>query len=216
MENIMALKNLVLNGSAEDFLISVAKNIKDEVEFYFDELHKEGKFEIFKSLPPFAQRVTFFQEVGYNGRPYMQYRNAIYNWILYGNWKEIPNEERWFSLHVIKDGAGSRAKEIIKFEKKHERLCRNFCEVRGLDEMERMRKTLIESNPILMDNNIPLGMRRDLFMAALKGNEDYKKYQKHFDDFVKKVVSSMISNYLLMDNEVNVSYRQYTQITEKA
>lgn len=52
--------------------------------------------------------------------------------------------------------------------------------------------------------------------AALKGNADYQKCQKCFNLFVNKVVSSMISNYLLNDDEVDSYYRHYTRITEKA
>lgn len=212
----MAMMNLVLNGSAEDFLTSIAKNIKAEVDSFFGELRKEGKYEMFKTLPPFAQRVTFFQEVGYGSRPYMKYRGAIRSWILYGNWQEISNDEWWHSLCTIKEDAGSRADEIRKFESKHESSYWCYYDIFGLDEMEKMRKALIEGNPILMDNNIPLDMRKSLFNAALKGSEEYKKYQKRFDAFVKKVVSSMISNYLLVDGEVDSYYRQYTRITEKA
>ena len=212
----MAMMNLVLNGSAEDFLTSIAKNIKAEVDFFFGELRKEGKYEMFKTLPPFAQRVTFFQEVGYGSRPYQKYRDAVKNWILYGNWHEIPDKEWWHSLCTIKEDAGSRADEIHKFESKYESSYWRYHDTFGLDEMEKMRKALIEGNPILMDNNIPLGMRKDLFNAALKGSEEYKRYQGHFDSFVKKVVSSMISNYLLEDGEVDSYYRQYTRITEKA
>ena len=212
----MAMMNLVLNGSAEDFLTSIAKNIKTEVESFFGELRKEGKYEVFKTLPPFAQRVTFFEEIGYGSRPYMRYRDAIRNWILYGNWQEIPDKEWWHSLCVIKEDAGARADEIAKFESKYESSYWHYHDTFGLDAMEKMRKTLVESNPILMDSNIPLGKRKDLFNAALKNNEEYKKYQKYFDSFVKKVVSSMISNYLLEDGEVDSFYRQYTRITEKA
>ena len=212
----MAMMNLVLNGSAEDFLTSIAKNIKAEVDSFFGELRKEGKYEMFKTLPPFAQRVIFFQEVGYGNRPYKKYRDAIRSWILYGNWHEISDKEWWHSLCTIKEDAGSRADEIRKFESKHESSYWRYYDTFGLDEMEKMRKALIEGNPILMDNNIPLGLRKELFDAALKGSEEYKKYQKHFDAFVKKVVSSMISNYLLVDGEVDSYYRQYTRITEKA
>jgi hypothetical protein len=212
----MAMMNLVLNGSAEDFLTSIAKNIKAEVDSFFGELHKEGKYEVFKTLPPFAQRVTFFQEVGYGSRPYQKYRDAIKSWILYGNWHEISDKEWWHSLCTIKEDAGSRADEIKKLESKYESSYWRYHDTFGLDEMEKMRKGLIEGNPILRDNNIPLGLRKELFDAALKGSEEYKKNQKYFDSFVKKVVSSMISNYLLVDGEVDAYYRQYTRITEKA
>ena len=212
----MAMMNLVLNGSAEDFLTSIAKNIKAEVDSFFGELRKEGKYEMFKTLPPFAQRVTFFQEVGYGSRPYKKYRDAIRSWILYGNWQVIPDKEWWHSLCTIKEDAGSRADEIRKFESKHESSYWRYYDTFGLDEMEKMRKALIEGNPILRDQNISLSLRKELFDAALKGSEEYKKYQKHFDAFVKKVVSSMISNYLLVDGEVDSYYRQYTRITEKA
>lgn len=62
--------HLVLNGTAEDFLTSIAQHIKGEVSSFFGELRKEGKYEMFKELPPFAQRVAFFHEVGYGSRPY--------------------------------------------------------------------------------------------------------------------------------------------------
>lgn len=212
----MAMMNLVLNGSAEDFLTSIAKNIKAEVDSFFGELRKEGKYEMFKTLPPFAQRVTFFQEVGYGSRPYKKYRDAIRSWILYGNWHEISNDEYWHSLCTIKEDAGSRADEIRKFESKYESSCWRYYDTFGLDEMEKMRKALIEGNPILKDNNIPLGLRKELFNAAWKGSEEYKKYQKHFDAFVKKVVSSMISNYLLYEGKPTAWNQQYTRITEKA
>ena len=208
--------HLVLNGTAEDFLTSVAQHIKGEVSSFFGELRKEGKYEMFKTLPPFAQRVTFFKEIGYGSRPYIKYREAIRNWILYGNWHEIPDNEWWHSLCIIKEDAGSRADEIHKFESKHESSYWRYHDTFGLDEMEQMRKALIEGNPILMDNNIPLGMRKDLFNAALKGSEEYKKYQKYFDSFVKKVVSSMISNYLLYEGKPTAWNQQYTRITEKA
>lgn len=207
------VKTFVLNGSAEDFLISVAKNIKSEVESFFADLRKDGKYEAFKELPPFAQRVTFFHEFG---NPYKTYRDEIRSWILFGDWHEIPNEEWWHSLTTIKEDAGSRADEIAKFQSKHEYSYWRYHDSCGLDFMNQMRKSLIESNPILADKNIPLPMRRDLFNAALKGNEEYKKCQKCFNDFVKKVVSSMISNYLYEDGEVDSYYRQYTRITEKA
>ena len=207
--------NLVLNGTAEDFLTSIAKNIKTEIDFFFGELRKEGKYEIFKSLPPFAQRVTFFREVGYGSRPYQKYRDAIKSWILYGE-KGFSYQEYLTSLSGIKEDAGVRADEIHKFESKHESSYWRYWDTFGLDEMYKMRKGLIEGNPILLDQNIPMGMRRDLFNAALKGNKDYQHYQKHFNSFINKIVSSMISNYLLNDDEVDSYYRQYTRITEKA
>ena len=207
--------NLVLNGTAEDFLTSIAQNIKGEVSSFFGELRKEGKYEMFKELPPFAQRVTFFSETGYGNRPYQKYRDAIKEWILYG--KDGFSMEEWLtSLSGIKEDAGTRADEIYKFESKRESSYWRYWDSFGLDEMFKMRKGLIEGNPILLDQTIPLRLRRELFDAALKGSEEYKKYQKSFNRFVNKVVSSMISNYLLDDDEVDSYYRQYTRITEKA
>jgi hypothetical protein len=207
--------NLVLNGTAEDFLTSIAQHIKGEVDSFFGELRKEGKYEMFKTLPPFAQRVTFFQEVGYGSRPYQKYRDAVKSWILYGE-EGFPYAEYWTSLSLIKEDAGVRADEIHKFESKNESSYWRYRDTFGLDEMEQMRKSLIEGNPILLDQNISMEMRRTIFNAALKGSKDYQRYQKNFDAFVKKIVSSMISNYLLEDGEVDAYYRQYTRITEKA
>ena len=207
--------HLVLNGTAEDFLTSIAQHIKGEVSSFFGELRKEGKYEMFKELPPFAQRVTFFHETGYGSHPYQKYRDAIKSWILYGNWRESPVDFS-NSLSAIKEDAGVRADEIHKFESKCERSYWRYWDTFGLDEMYKMRKGLIEGNPILLDKSIPLGMRKDLFNAALKGSEEYQKYQKSFNRFVNKIVSSMISNYLLEDDEVDAYYRHYTRITEKA
>ena len=208
--------HLILNGTAEDFLTSVAQHIKGEVSSFFGELRKEGKYEMFKELPPFAQRVTFFHEVGYGSRPYQKYRDAIKSWILYGNWHEIPDGEWWHSFSTVKEDAGVRADEIHKFESKYESSYWRYWDTFGLDEMHEMRKSLIEGNPILLDQNISMDMRRSIFNAALKGNADYQKCQKCFNTFVNKVVSSMISNYLLNDDEVDSYYRHYTRITEKA
>ena len=208
--------HLVLNGTAEDFLTSIAQHIKGEVSSFFGELRKEGKYEMFKELPPFAQRVTFFHEVGYGSRPYQKYRDAIKGWILYGENGYGSYVDYTTSLSGIKEDAGVRADEIHKFESKHESSYRRYWDSFGLDEMHKMRKGLIEGNPILLDQNISLDMRLNIFNAALKGNTDYQKYQKSFDRFVNKVVSSMISNYLLDDGEVDTYYRHYTRITEKA
>ena len=208
--------NLVLNGTAEDFLTSVAKSIKNDVETFFAEVREAGNYDLFKKMSPFAQRVTFFSETGYGNRPYQKYRDAVKSWILYGNWKEISDGEWWHSFSAIKEDAGVRADEIHKFESKRESSYWHYWDSFGLDEMEHMRKALLEGNPILKDNNISLGLRRELFDAALKGSEEYQKYQKSFNRFVNKVVSSMISNYLLEDDEVDSYYRHYTRITEKA
>ena len=207
--------HLVLNGTAEDFLTSIAQHIRGEVSSFFGELRKEGKYEMFKELPPFAQRVTFFREVGYGSRPYQKYRDAIKSWILYGE-KGFSYQEYLTSLSGIKEDAGVRADEIHKFESKRESSYWRYWDTFGLDEMYKMRKGLIEGNPILLEQNIPMKMRQSIFNAALKGSEEYQKYQKSFDRFVNKIVSSMISNYLLEDDEVDAYYRQYTRITEKA
>ena len=207
--------HLVLNGTAEDFLTSIAQHIKGEVSSFFGELRKEGKYEMFKELSPFAQRVAFFQEIGYGSRPYQKYRDAIKSWILYGE-SGFSYQEYWNSLNVVKEDAGTRADEIHKFESKSEYTYWRYGDTFGLDAMHEMRKNLIEGNPILLDQNISMDMRRSIFNAALKGNADYQKCQKCFNTFVNKVVSSMISNYLLNDDEVDSYYRHYTRITEKA
>lgn len=210
----MAMK-LVLDGTAEDFLTSIAQDIKGKVEPFFEKLYRDGKYDMFKELPLFAQRVIFFQEVGYGSRPYQKYRDAIKEWILYGNWREsstdFPNP-----LSTIKEDAGARADEIHKFESRHESSYWYYRDTFGLDEMYKMRKSLIEGNPILLDPNISIELRRSIFNAALKGSKDYQKYQKKFDRFINKVVSSMISNYLFNDSEVGFFDRHYTRITEKA
>ena len=142
--------NLVLNGTAEDFLTSIAQHIRGEVSSFFGELRKEGKYEMFKELPPFAQRVAFFHEVGYGSRPYQKYRDAIKSWILYGE-KGFSYQEYLTSLSGIKEDAGVRADEIHKFESKCESSYWRYWDTFGLDEMYKMRKGLIEGNPILLD-----------------------------------------------------------------
>lgn len=209
------VKNLVLNGTAEDFLTSIAKSIKNDVESFFEEVREAGNYDLFKKMSPFAQRVTFFSETGYGNRPYQKYRDAVKDWILYG--KDGFSMEEWrTSLSGIKADAGVRAHEIHKFESKYESTYWSYFDAFGLDLMYQMRKNLIEGNPILLDPNISMDMRQNIFHAALKGNKEYQECQKRFDYFVKKIVSSMISNYLYNDEEVNTFYRQYTRITEKA
>ena len=207
--------NLVLNGTAEDFLTSIAQSIKSEIDSFFDELRRDGRYTMFKELPPFAQRVTFFHEAGYGSRPYQKYREAIKVWILYGE-SGYPYQEYWTSLNCVKEDAGVRADEIHKFESKHESSYWRYWDTFGLDEMYKMRKSLIESNPILLDSNISMAMRRSIFNAALKSNENYQHYQKCFNSFVNNIVSSMISNYLLYEGKSTAWNQQYTRITEKA
>ena len=184
--------NLVLNGTAEELLGSIAKDIKNRVNNYFEELHRDGKYEMFKELPRFAQRVTFFSETGWHGTTYRRYREAIKNWILFGD--AAPRYNQKPSMDAIPESVRERASEVYAAGRSHK--YRGDWSLSELDEMSKMRKNLIENNPILLDSNISECLRQTIFNSALKNNKEYQAYQKSFNRFVNKVVSIMISKYL--------------------
>ena len=184
--------NLVLNGTAEELLGSIAKDIKNRVNNYFEELRRDGKYEMFKELPAFAQRVTFFAETSWHGKAYKRYREAIKDWILFGD--ATFHYGRKTFIGAIPEEVKERAGEVYSFGRGYK--YRGYWSTSELNEMSKMRRSLIENNPILLDSNIPECLRQTIFNSALKNNKEYQAYKKSFNHFVNKVVSTMISNYL--------------------
>jgi hypothetical protein len=107
----MLTVNFVVDGTARDFLTSIARNIKNDVERFLAEKKADGSMESFRNLSPFAQRVEFFER----STDYKVYRNALRQWILYG---QIAKFGDWTlpdwgtNLILIEADAAKRAGQI--------------------------------------------------------------------------------------------------------
>lgn len=207
----MQTMNLVVNGTAMDLLTSIAQNIKSEVENFLAERKADGSLESFKNLTPFAQRIEFF-EVSTN---YKDYRNALRQWILYGQiscygeWG-LPNYSE--TLNLIEVDAAKRAGQV--YDLRWERAFRGGeWEESNVKNLMEMRRTLLEQNPILSDPNIDIADRRHLMNLALRGNKVYQQYQKNFDYMVKKAISSLITQ-ILLDEENRRWVKDYKKVVE--
>lgn len=207
----MRTMNLVVNGTAMDLLTSIAQNIKSEVEDFLATKKANGSLESFKNLNPFAQRIEFFE----GSTDYKVYRNALRQWILYGqisHWGEwgLPNYRE--TLNLIEANAAKRAGQVYDL--------RNACAFRGgeweessVKNLMEMRRMLLEENPILSDPNIDIDARRTLMNMALRGNKQYQHYQKRFDYMVKKAISSLITQ-ILLDEEHRRWVNDYHKVVE--
>ena len=207
----MQTVNFVVNGTAMDLLTSIAQNIKSEVELFLTEKKANGSLESFKSLTPFAQRIEFFEE----STDYKVYRNALRQWILYGEISEwgdwaLPHYRE--TLNLIEADAAKRAGQVynLRWERVFRHADWEETNVRNLMEM---RRTLLEQNPILSDQNIDIDARRHLMNLALRGNKVYQHYQKQFDYMVKKAISSLISQ-ILLDEKYRSWSKDYKKVVE--
>ena len=207
----MLTVNFVVNGTAMDLLTSIAQNIKSDVELFLAQKKADGSLEAFKKLTPFAQRIEFFEE----STNYKVYRNALRQWILYGevsNWGEwgLPNYNE--KLNLIDADAAKRAGQV--YDLKWERVFRHAeWEESNVKNLMEIRRVLLEQNPILSDPNIDISDRRHLMNLALRGNKAYQHYQKQFDAMVKKAVSSLIT-WLLLDEENHLWMKEYKRVVE--
>lgn len=207
MQNV----NFVVNGTAMDLLTSIAQNIKSEVEGFLAEKKANGSLESFKNLTPFSQRIEFFEE----STDYKVYRNALRQWILYGQisrWGDwgLPHYNE--TLNLIEANAAKRAGQVydLRWERVFGRVDWEESNVKNLMEM---RRVLLEENPILSDPNIDIADRRHLMNLALRGNKQYQHYQKNFDYMVKKAVSSLIT-LILLDEENRSWMNDYKKVVE--
>lgn len=207
MQNV----NFVVNGTAMDLLVSIAQNIKSDVEDFLAEKKADGSLESFKNLTPFAQRIEFFKE----STDYKVYRNALRQWILYGQisrWGEwgLPNYNE--TLNLIDADAAKRAGQV--YDLRWERVFRGGdWEESNVKNLMEMRRMLLEENPILSDPNIDIGARRALMNLALRGNKQYQHRQKEFDYMVKKAISSLIT-WVLLDEENHPWSKDYKRVVE--
>lgn len=207
----MRTMNLVVNGTAMDLLTSIAQNIKSEVEDFLATKKANGSLESFKNLNPFAQRIEFFE----GSTDYKVYRNALRQWILYGqisHWGEwgLPNYSE--TLNLIEANAAKRAGQV--YDLRHAYAFRGGeWEESSVKNLMEMRRMLLEENPILSDPNIDIDARRTLMNMALRGNKQYQHYQKQFDHMVKKAISSLITQ-ILLDEEHRRWVNDYHKVVE--
>lgn len=207
MQNV----NFVVNGTAMDLLVSIAQNIKSDVEDFLAEKKADGSLESFKNLTSFAQRIEFFKE----STDYKVYREALRQWILYGqisSWGEwgLPHYNE--TLNLIEADAAKRAGQV--YDLRWERAFRGMdWEESNVKKLMEMRRVLLEENPILSDPNIDIHARRALMNLALRGNKQYQHYQKQFDYMVKKAVSSLIT-LILLDEENRPWMKNYQKVVE--
>ena len=191
----MLTVNFVVDGTALDFLTSIAQNIKSDVENFLTKKEENGSLEPFRALTPFAQRIEFFND----STNYKVYREALRQWILYGQFSlhgewNLPGWQT--NLNPIEATAAKRAGQV------HDLGWGFPCEGREWEEttmknLMEMRRVLLEQNPILSDPNIDISDRRRLMNLALRGNKTYQYYQEQFDRTIKKAISSLISCLLL-------------------
>lgn len=207
----MRTVNFVVNGTAMDLLASIAQNIKSDVEHFLAEKEANGSLESFKNLTPFAQRIEFFAD----STDYKVYREALRQWILYGqisHWGDwnLPGWET--NLDLVEANAAKRAGQVydLRWERVFGRADWEESSVKNLMEM---RRTLLEENPILSDQNIDIHARRTLMNMALRGNKVYQNYQKQFDYMVKKAISSLIT-WILLDEEDHPWSKDYKKVVE--
>ena len=203
--------NLVVNGTAMDLLTSIAQNIKSEVEGFLAEKKANGSLESFKNLTPFSQRIEFFEE----STDYKVYRNALRQWILYGQispWGEWGLPHYSETLNLIEANAAKRAGQV--YDLRWDRVFRHAdWEESNVKNLMEMRRKLLEENPILSDPNIDIADRRHLMNLALRGNKVYQNYQKQFDYMVKKAISSLIT-LILLDEEDRSWSKDYKKVVE--
>ena len=204
--------NFVVNGTAMDLLTSIAKNIKSDVERFLAEKKANGSLESFKNLTPFAQRIEFFED----STDYKDYRNALRQWILYGQisrWGNdwgLPNYSE--TLNPIEADAAKRAAQVYDL-----RWSRAFWggewEESNVKNLMEMRRVLLEQNPILSDPSIDIADRRHLMNLALRGNKQYQCHQKEFDYMVKMAIYSLIT-WILLDEENRLCMKDYKKVIE--
>jgi hypothetical protein len=205
----MRTVNFVVDGTAMDLLTSIAQNIKDEVERFLAYKEANDSLESFRSLTPFAQRIEFFRE----STNYKVYRNALRQWILYGEisrWGDWGLPQYSETLNPIEANAAKRAGQVndLRWGLASHSADWEESNVKSLMEM---RRTLLEENPILSDQNIDITDRRHLMNLALRGNKVYQYYQKQFDDMVKKAISSLIT-WILLDEENHPWSKDYQKV----
>lgn len=207
----MLTVNFVVDGTAMDFLTSIARNIRNDVEHFFAEKEADDSMESFRSLTPFAQRIEFFER----STDYKVYRNALRQWILYGQTAKFGdwNLPDWgVKLNLIEADAAKRAGQVYNL--RWERILGNAdWEESNVKNLMKMRDTLLIENPILSDPNIDITDRRKLMNLALRGNKVYQQYQKNFDYMVKKAISSLITQ-ILLDEENRPWSKDYKKVVE--
>lgn len=207
----MVTVKFVVDGTAMDLLTSIAQNIKNDVERFFTEKKTNDSLDSFKKLTPFAQRIEFFE----NSTDYKVYRNALRQWILYG---EISRCGDWGlphyheTLNLIEADAAKRAGQVYDLKWNRVFRCEGWEEA-NVKTLIEMRRAILEANPILSDPNIDINLRRNLVETALCGNKKYQRCQEELNHMVKKAISSLIT-WILLDEENHPWSKEYKRVVE--
>lgn len=209
----MSTVNFVVYGTAKELLTSIAKNIKTDVKKFFRLLEENGDYDRFRNLTPFAQRIEFFSK----STGYKVYRNALRQWILYGEVCSWGGRDYWLPCYhetmiLIEADAAKRAGQV--YDLRWERIFGSTdWEESNVKNLMEIRRVLLEENPILSDANIAIADRHHLMELALRGNKTYQYYQKQFDNMVKKAVSSLIT-LILLDEKDRRYTSEYKEVVE--
>ena len=178
-------------GTSKDFLESVAREIEEATKSFWNDMTKEER-EVIKSLPRIAQRVTFFNSFTF-GSNYKYYREALREWLLFGNvcreWC-LPDWRK--KLNLIEEGAPERVAGLLAEDDFGNRYWyRNL-----MKDINDAREKLLSENPILTNDKIDIYDRRQMMNLALKADKWYMEREKNFTRMINKVISTLITRYL--------------------
>lgn len=178
-------------GTSKDFLESIACEIEESTKRFWDNMTEEER-KVIKSLPPMAQRITFFNSYPVRG-DYKYYREALREWLLFGKvckeW-DLPDWNK--KLNLIEEGAAERVEGLIAEDDfGHRYWYRNL-----IRDINGMREKLLAENPILTNNKIDIYDRRRMMNLALKADNWYVEREKAFTRMINKVISTLITRYL--------------------
>lgn len=178
-------------GTSEDFILSIAAEIKEATKRFWGGMTEEER-RVMKDLPRIAQRITFF-----NSCPvcsdYKYYREALREWLLFGKVCKEWNLPDWDKkLNLIEEGAAERVKKLLeKGDFGNGYWYRNL-----IMDINSMREKLLAENPILTNDKIDIYDRRRMMNLALKADKWYMSHEKEFTRMVNKVISTLITKYL--------------------
>ena len=182
---------LNVTGTSKDFLDSIAREIEESTKSFWSGMTEEER-EVVKSLPPIAQRVTFFNSFTL-GSNYKYYREALREWLLFGKLCKEHRLPDWNKkLNLINEGAAERVAEVLAENEAGS--IYYYCNL--MKNINEMREKLLAENPVLTNEKIDIYDRRKMMNIALKADKWYVEYEKDFTRMINKVVSSLITKYL--------------------
>lgn len=178
-------------GTSKDLLESIAREIEESTKSFWNGMTEEER-KVIKSLPPIAQRVTFFNSFTL-GSNYKYYREALREWVLFGKLCKEWNLPDWNKkLNLIEEGAPERVEGLLAEDDFGNRYWyRNL-----ISDINGMREKLLAENPILTNDKIDIYDRRRLMKLALEADKWYMSREKEFTRMINKVISILITRYL--------------------